>query len=1000
MTRSTLQFAASIAVLIISTALVWFVLPLVPGNAWLQNPLSRMGIILLLVFCWGAWHAWRGKAANVKSVSSAALQSYIEQKKASLTLNSQAAYHFLYQHDLLENEVVLFLSLDLSHSNVLLQNRFEPIVIEAENTNICRWYVKDRQTIIVPNLAAIYTEWKDSHSFEIANYFSRLLKPYRKHVKQVYIWLDFNTLTEQNFKNTIKFYNLILPKFYSQQKIATHFILNVLQHLDGYKHFLENFDEGEKTLPFGIKIQHDKHSEYALEIAPGFEDLIETLQPKQNQLSEFIRHFRQYKNLLIRLAESLPKKFQLSGIYFSAKEIDQYLFSNYLIQKSIVKSQLSLAKPASGYRYAMLGLILVLLSSAYLYIDYYQDIKQAHLIQFDWDQFNQENLNTLDKLKNLDEIIAKYDYPDYFSVFRKSAKEKALLQEAYTKALSTEFLPNLIQQTTQQLAQQQNPQALYQLLALYLMLTGQHALDDTLLKSGLVALGAKDNKTLDSEIKLIQSAVANKVPLPNADPNLIRSARFVLSNAMLSEIIYSKIQAQYNTASENINYDGIEINQPMYLSRNFDDIYQKKIADLVRHFFEDDWVTKGNTINQEQINATIESVKNLYLANYLAYWQNLILKSNFDSIKDLGGLASFLNQISQQKNPFEDFFNAAQTNLLPLNRLSQTANAAGNLSKLTAKMQDYLNANHLNQTLAALQTKINAIASQKNSNQAAYEFAAKRMKTGGATDEIGNLMIAAHDAPEPLKTWLTQIADQSWRLLLNASYQYIDQNWQQTVYPFYIKHINARFPISAEAEKIIEIKDFSKFFNAEGVISQFFNQYLADFVDTSSLYWNLKSLNNQTLPITQDSLEMFMRAALIRKMFFAGNSENPQFSFSMMPEVVDSKIRTVNLNYNQQKIDFANGLPGNTLSWLAANSDQAELIVNSNGKNFSIKKSGPWALLALLNQASIQATNNPKIYRVYFTVDQEKIPFELICDALINPFIPDVLTAFNAKPSL
>lgn len=245
-----------------------------------------------------------------------------------------------------------------------------------------------------------------------------------------------------------------------------------------------------------------------------------------------------------------------------------------------------------------------------------------------------------------------------------------------------------------------------------------------------------------------------------------------------------------------------------------------------------------------------------------------------------------------------------------------------------------------------------------------------------------------------------QIVDQSWRLLLNASYQYINQNWQQTVYPFYAKHIHARFPISPESEKTIAVKGFSKFFNADGMMSQFFSRYLTDFVDTSALYWNLKSVNNQTLPVTQDALEMFMRAALIRKMFFAGNSETPQFSFSLMPEVVDSRIRTVNLNYNQQKIDFANGLQGNTITWMAANSDQAELLVNSNGKNFSMKKSGPWALLELLNQASIQATNNPKIYRVYFTVDQQKIPFELICNALINPFIPDVLTAFNAKSSL
>uniref|UniRef100_A0A1I7XWC6 IcmF_C domain-containing protein n=1 Tax=Steinernema glaseri TaxID=37863 RepID=A0A1I7XWC6_9BILA len=116
---------------------------------------------------------------------------------------------------------------------------------------------------------------------------------------------------------------------------------------------------------------------------------------------------------------------------------------------------------------------------------------------------------------------------------------------------------------------------------------------------------------------------------------------------------------------------------------------------------------------------------------------------------------------------------------------------------------------------------------------------------------------------------LFRSAEDSWRLVLNDAYQYVNERYQSELYGFYGESIQQRYPFDAHSTSDVAINDFREFFKAQGIAERFFDTYLRPFISGDPGSYRLRSIDGQSLPISRVYLDQMARTQTIRQSFFA-----------------------------------------------------------------------------------------------------------------------------------
>ncbi|MCP5013078.1 MAG: hypothetical protein GY942_24130, partial [Aestuariibacter sp.] len=110
----------------------------------------------------------------------------------------------------------------------------------------------------------------------------------------------------------------------------------------------------------------------------------------------------------------------------------------------------------------------------------------------------------------------------------------------------------------------------------------------------------------------------------------------------------------------------------------------------------------------------------------------------------------------------------------------------------------------------------------------------KRKQIGQVLKKVQN---AAKQYPYPLDSMLSAITGDSSSLIQGNVCQHIQKVWESSVLSFCSVAISNRYPIVQTQKQEITPEDFGRFFGQDGMVDQFFNQYLAINVDRSQPKW-------------------------------------------------------------------------------------------------------------------------------------------------------------------
>ncbi len=105
-------------------------------------------------------------------------------------------------------------------------------------------------------------------------------------------------------------------------------------------------------------------------------------------------------------------------------------------------------------------------------------------------------------------------------------------------------------------------------------------------------------------------------------------------------------------------------------------------------------------------------------------------------------------------------------------------------------------------------------------------------------------LITANNPPQAIQAYISHVSPQLSprqrqaimtdpdfkHTLLNAAKTYLNQAWQQQVQTFYRQNLADYYPLDPTAKKDADLKKFKAFYGPAGIIDQFVNHYLTDFL--------------------------------------------------------------------------------------------------------------------------------------------------------------------------
>ena len=565
--------------------------------------------------------------------------------------------------------------------------------------------------------------------------------------------------------------------------------------------------------------------------------------------------------------------------------------------------------------------------------------------------------------------------------------------------LQGNFLPMVLSEIEQTIIDTRQSQVdRYKALKIYVMLG-----DPTKLSSSEVMdwFQQKD-QALSLEQRTSKHALLKQMlqqPFQAAPINrqIVSDVRNYLNALPPSYLYYNLAKNQFSKEMQPQNIDGFEFathELPIYYTKAGFEATTAKLPAISAQLQADNWVLARQDLTQLP-----KLLQQSYCNEYVLWWQNFMKKSKPLRAKNYQQ-AQYLANTLRQGDSFSKLAFLIQKETSPLSLQNSPENMvlfnqeiASKFTEINLMSQSAVM--NLSTNLSELEKFLSTLSAVNDNGKTAFTLTKARFENDNIYNPLTAMYATARQLPEPLATWTKQVADDTWFVLINDSKNYINQQWQQTVFNDYKYTIAHRYPLDSGETQEVALRDFDRFFSNNGVLNTFIKDYLKPFLDTSQAQWQAKELNNYMLPISPENMNELIRANVITTMFFNENSNTSNIDFSLQKLTLDPIVGSLDLVIGNSKLhDTQDSETQANFHWPQGNN--AKLTLNSiEGKHYELEETGPWAFFKMLQKVNVLADeqNNANL-QILFEVNGNSGRYVLKTQNQINPFIPGILNGF------
>lgn len=669
--------------------------------------------------------------------------------------------------------------------------------------------------------------------------------------------------------------------------------------------------------------------------------------------------------------------------------------------------------------------------------DFQQSIKKAYSIQNDLARYQlyiqQDDQNGDRIVKALPLLVALQQaaqnsthqlsqFKNILSFYSNRSQQTANM--VYSQALQTIVIPEIKNDLERYLASasNKNPVPVYTALKAYLMLADPqtrdpHFIANTLNQTSSLSMNKQALAQLASHIDDAFKSNATTVEL---DQNLISDVRKQLNNLPSTElglVILKNIDS--NSADSMIRLGTNLGNPPVFVSKqvtnripnmftadHFQKIVNEEISASAEEALKGNWVLGSITpsLNQPSAEALSTQLRDKYLSNYVDIWESQLANIQPFNPKNLLQVDEMLQNLTSNNSPLLQLLQTIKqnTSFPPINTESPKLQALNDLvTSPDGKQQIPLYTYFV--SLRQLHVYLQNIVTASDSSQAAFSVAAERMQNP-SQNPLTQIHQLAEQSPEPLKTWMNNIATQSFHFVLEDAGHYIENAWDTDVMPIYNEQIAHRYPFSPSSNQEVGLRQFTHFLGHRGVLAKFYQSYLKPFINDANPQWSWRTIDNQRIPLTNDVLINLQHAAQIQHVFFPNGDNKLNVAFSLQPVFLDTNIKSMTININGQQVTYTKKTPrvAHVFTWPGNDVIMHATTINvTTPKNRLVSNvnKGDWAWFKLVASAT-QNVNSRKELLLNIATEGHAAKYLLFTEGNLNPFLPMSMSRFELPQEL
>ncbi|MCF6324981.1 MAG: type VI secretion system membrane subunit TssM [Gammaproteobacteria bacterium] len=680
----------------------------------------------------------------------------------------------------------------------------------------------------------------------------------------------------------------------------------------------------------------------------------------------------------------------------------------------------------------------------------------------------QTSLPTLNALAQASQVYDQEAHPWLSTLGMYDSHVDDAANSAYHAQLKQLFLPKLITYMERHLSRGHSGGDLYNSFRTYVMFNKIDHMDPQLVLNWFTA---RWDKEFEGEATKRKALTAHLTALLNLElepaklnPRILSATRNLLLRVPASQRIYQRIRTDptyahhydllnefgesvrktYVTTSDVLKALSIPV---LFTKEGYDSIDFSPESNIIASITSEKWLFSDNEdakvdFIEDDLDEVSKKVKDHYLSEYVTHWKKVYDALAVNQFDDLSHANDVLNYfIDPVYSPLLSILHITSNNTQLSNPLvadladDNQEGASGKIAAFAASKADWTKVDRefrelnvmlrdsskkpapINAVLlkvSELQTFVNEIALAPDPAKKSFEIAKSRYQnnTGNA---ISSLQAFANKSPEPIQRWLNSLANQTWKVILQAAHQHINAEWKTNVFEPYRQGLANRYPLKTSAQDELALHDFVAFFKPGGTIDAFHKVYVKPFISTRN-GWRNRIIDGYNPGLSQKTINQIRKALSIKNIYFRKNAEVPSLTFQLKPHSMPKTDARFILELGDNRISYSHGPKlWKTLSWTGDDEQNRVRIIfeDLNEEQHSTSFEGPWAWFRLLSQSKLVKTEKSNVYLVTYGITRRKessespgsnvkheITYKIKAKSVNNPFNNNLLSSFRCPENI
>jgi type VI secretion system protein ImpL len=262
--------------------------------------------------------------------------------------------------------------------------------------------------------------------------------------------------------------------------------------------------------------------------------------------------------------------------------------------------------------------------------------------------------------------------------------------------------------------------------------------------------------------------------------------------------------------------------------------------------------------------------------------------------------------------------------------------------------------------VAKIQNDLQRLALSPNVSHEAEQYAANLLSGVGGETQLYQSMVVVNSVTNNIadlavrnavKELLLQPLRESWRIILQAARNDVEQNWQAQVVNIFKQTIANKFPFSRYSQEDISASEISSFLQPNsGMLWTYINTNLKPFLTTAGNGLQEQRWLNLGLGFNSQALQQLNQVRAASVGLFASGQLSMNYQIYPIPT---KDISSILFTLNGKKYSYSNGPQvWQSFNWSSSSGEQVNSLtaITASGSNLAeINTSGVWGLLHLIS---------------------------------------------------